>query len=94
MPNLIIDHLVKRNFILCFYGADFYGFVHRIFLDYFCAMDIVQKLNNPEPNLEILKSEYFKKYWEDPAWHEVLSLVCGMKEIHAGDMIECLMTSL
>jgi hypothetical protein len=54
-------------------------------------MDIVQKFDNHELNIETLKSDYFEKYWEDPTWHEVLSLVCGMKEKFAGDIIECLM---
>ncbi|MDI9394795.1 MAG: HEAT repeat domain-containing protein, partial [Euryarchaeota archaeon] len=87
----IIDQLREVNFILCLYGADFYGFVHRTFLEYFCAMDIVQKFDNRELDLEELKSDYFEKYWEDSTWHEVLSLVCGMKERFAGEIIECLM---
>jgi len=87
----IIDQLRKVNFILCLYGADFYGFVHRTFLEYFCAMDIVQKFDNRELDPETLKSDYFEKYWEDPTWHEVLSLVCGKKEKFAGEIIECLM---
>lgn len=87
----IIDQLSIVNFILCLYGADFYGFIHRAFLNYFCAMYIVQKFDNHEINIEILKSDYFEKYWEDPTWHEVLSLICGMKEKFAGEIIECLM---
>ena len=86
----MIDQLRRVKFILCLYGADFYGFVHRTFLEYFCAMDIVQKFDNHELNIETLESDYFEKYWEDPRWHEVLSLVCGMKEKFAGDIIECL----
>ncbi|HEY3363127.1 MAG TPA: HEAT repeat domain-containing protein [Methanosarcina sp.] len=87
----IIDQLRRVNFILCLYGADFYGFVHRTFLEYFCAMDIVQKFDNHALNIETLKLNYFEKYWEDPTWHEVLSLVCGMKEKFADDIIKCLM---
>ncbi len=87
----IIDQLRRVNFILCLYGADFYGFVHRTFLEYFCAMDIVQKFDNHELNIKTLKSNYFEKHWEDPTWHEVLSLVCGMKEKFADDIIKCLM---
>jgi len=87
----IIDQLRRVNFILCLYGADFYGFVHRTFLEYFCAMDVVQKFDNHALNIETLKLNYFEKYWEDPTWHEVLSLVCGMKEKFADDIIKCLM---
>jgi HEAT repeat protein/GTPase SAR1 family protein len=91
ITKLIIEQLWERNFILCLYGANFYGFVHRTFLEYFCALDIVQKFDNRELNIETLKSNYFEQYWEDPTWHEVLSLVCGMKEEFAGDIIESLM---
>ena len=87
----IIDQLRRVNFILCLYGADFYGFIHRTFLEYFCAMDIVQKFDNRDLDPETLKSNYFIKYWEDPTWHEVLSLVCSKKEKFAGEIIECLM---
>ena len=87
----MVDQLRERNFVLCLYGADVFGFVHRTFLEYFCAMDIVQKFDDHELNIETLKSDYFEKYWEDSTWHEVLRLLCGMKEKFAGDIIECLM---
>ncbi len=35
----VVDHLRLRNFILCFVGADSYAFVHRTFLEYFCAAE-------------------------------------------------------
>ncbi|HII93557.1 MAG TPA: DUF4062 domain-containing protein, partial [Methanosarcina sp.] len=91
IADSIIDQLRRVNFILCLYGADFYGFVHRTFLEYFYAMDVVQKFDNHELSIETLKLNYFEKYWEDPTWHEVLSLVCGMKEKFADEIIKCLM---
>jgi len=33
----MIAQFRERNFILSFYGAGVYGFVHRAFLEYFCA---------------------------------------------------------
>ena len=33
----VVEHFRERNFILCFVGADSYAFVHRTFLEYFCA---------------------------------------------------------
>ncbi len=87
----IINQLRERNFILCHYGADFFGFVHRTFLEYFCAKAIVNKFDNHELNIDSLKRDCYEKYWEDQAWHEVLRLICGMKEKFAGDIIECLL---
>ncbi|WP_322768223.1 NACHT domain-containing protein, partial [Frankia sp. Cr1] len=36
----------ERNFILSRYGADVYGFVHRAFLEYFCADEIVRRFHS------------------------------------------------
>ena len=87
----LIEQLRKRNFIICLYGADFFGFVHRTFLEYFCAKNVVVNFNDQKLNIEDIKNDYYIKYWEDPTWHEVLRLICGMKEINAGNIIECLL---
>ena len=87
----MIDQFRKRNFILCLYGADFFGFIHRTFLEYFCASAIVEKFNDQEIDIDDLKKDYYEKYWEDQTWHEVLRLICGMKEKLAGDLIRHLM---
>ena len=41
VARLLIEQLRSRNFILCYLGADSYGFVHRTFLEYFCACEFV-----------------------------------------------------
>jgi predicted NACHT family NTPase len=87
----IIDQLRKRNFILCLHGADYYGFIHRTFLEYFCANSIVEKFNDHKIDIENLKNDFYGKYWEDKTWHEVLRLICGMKEIVVNDIIQYLM---
>ncbi|TFH43866.1 MAG: hypothetical protein E4G94_04310, partial [ANME-2 cluster archaeon] len=87
----MIDQFRERNFILCLYGVDFFGFIHRTFLEYFCAEAIVEKFNDHEIDLNDLKKDYYEKYWEDQTWHEVLRLICGMKEKLTGDLIQHLM---
>jgi predicted NACHT family NTPase len=37
ISRIMIDQFRQRNFILSLYGASVYGFVHRAFLEYFCA---------------------------------------------------------
>jgi len=77
--KLIINQLRIRNFILCFLGADTYGFVHRTFLEYFCASEVVERLyKTPEILLEELKTEVFGKHWDDESWQEVLCLIAGL----------------
>lgn len=91
----MISQFHKRNFILSFFGANLYGFVHRAFLEFFCASAIVQKFQTTrELPIEKLKADVFGAHWDEKAWHEVLRLVCGMiGEEFASELIDYL-TSL
>lgn len=85
----IINQFRERNFILSFYGASLYGFVHRAFLEFFCADAIrVRFEKTKELPLDELKT-IFGTRWQKKEWHEVLRLVCGMiGEEFAGEMID------
>lgn len=85
----IIAQFRERNFILSFYGAKLYGFVHRAFLEFFCADAIrVRFEKTKELPLDALKT-IFGTRWKEEEWHEVLRLVCGMiGEEFAGEMID------
>jgi len=93
--RLIINQLRTRNFILCFMGADYYAFVHRTFLEYFCAWEFVWQFEKERKiSLEELKTEVFGKHWQDvdQSWHEVLRLTIGMiDERFAGEIIDYLL---
>ncbi|RCJ23613.1 hypothetical protein A6S26_02695 [Nostoc sp. ATCC 43529] len=84
------DQLHTRNFMLCSLGADYYAFVHRTFLEYFCASEFVWQFEKTQTlTIEQLKSEVFGKHWQDESWHEVLCLIAGSLESNfAGDIIE------
>jgi energy-coupling factor transporter ATP-binding protein EcfA2 len=88
----MIAQFRERNFILSFYGAGVYGFVHRAFLEYFCADAIKTKFEKTtELPLEKLKTEIFGKHWREKAWREVLRLISGMiGEQFAGELIDYL----
>jgi predicted NACHT family NTPase len=79
---VLIHQLRTRNFILCYLGADSYGFVHRTFLEYFCAWEFVWQFKETRElkTIKELIDETFKKHWQDESWHEVLRLICGMIE--------------
>ncbi|MDZ8052688.1 MAG: HEAT repeat domain-containing protein [Aulosira sp. ZfuVER01] len=77
----LINQLRTRNFMLCFLGADYYAFVHRTFLEYFCAWEFVWQFKETQTlSIEQLKENVFGKYWQDETWHEVLRLIAGMIE--------------
>jgi HEAT repeat protein len=81
VARLFINQLRTRNFILCFLGADSYGFVHRTFLEYFCAWEFVWQFKETQTlTIEQLINGVFGAHWQDESWHEVLRLICGMIE--------------
>ncbi|MDM8557456.1 HEAT repeat domain-containing protein [Candidatus Parabeggiatoa sp. HSG14] len=90
----MVNQLRERNFILCLYGAQLYGFVHRTFLEYFCAAEIVYQFEKQQTlSLEQLKTDIFLAHFRDETWHEVLRLICGMIEPHfTGELVEFLVS--
>ncbi|MEH2037724.1 NACHT domain-containing protein, partial [Nostoc sp.] len=91
--RVMINQLRTRNFMLCFLGADYYAFVHRTFLEYFCAWEFVWQFKETQTlTIEELKNEVFGKHWQDESWHEVLLLIAGMIEPRfVGDILDYLM---
>ncbi|MGW4758724.1 HEAT repeat domain-containing protein [Streptomyces chartreusis] len=74
----MVAQLRERNFILSRYGGEVYGFVHRAFLEYLAATDIIQRIKDdwdrtPKQYVEEIVTEHAA----DPAWHEVLLLLIG-----------------
>jgi hypothetical protein len=79
--NLLVKQLAERNFILAYAGAGRFCFVHRTFLEYFCADWFVHRFQvKQDLTLEQLKTEVFGHHWKEEKWHEVLRLIVGMVE--------------
>ncbi|MFN6583752.1 MAG: HEAT repeat domain-containing protein [Aulosira sp. ZfuVER01] len=91
--KVMIDKLRTRNFMLCFVGADYYAFVHRTFLEYFCASEFIWQFKETQTlTIDKLKNEVFGKHWHDETWHEILLLIAGMIEPKfVGEILEYLM---
>jgi predicted NACHT family NTPase len=92
--KLMVDQLRDRNFILCFlggYNEDYFAFVHRTFLEYFCAWEFVRQFDKPKTlDLDGL-IEVFREHWRDESWHEVLRLMAGMLDAKfTGQILEYL----
>ncbi len=92
--KLIVEQLRERNFILCFlggYNEDYFAFVHRTFLEYFCAWEFVRQFEKQKTlDLDGLIQVY-RKHWRDESWHEVLRLIAGMLAAKfTGDILEYL----
>jgi len=89
----LVEQLRARNFILCYLGADSYAFVHRTFLEYFCAADIVHQFNVAKTLSEQDLIALFDDHCRDDDWREVLRLICGqIDEQFVGRIVEHLAT--
>jgi Domain of unknown function (DUF4062)/HEAT repeats/NACHT domain len=79
----VVDQLRERDFILSrvggqVYGGEVYGFVHRAFLEFFCAEDIVRRFQDDrEWTPGELVADVLGPHWSDGSWDEVLLLVAG-----------------
>lgn len=90
----MLEQFRERNFILSRFGAGVYGFVHRAFLEYLAADDIVTRFNARELTEDQLITEVFGRRWSDPAWQEVLLLITGMiPDRFAGQVIDHLLAA-
>jgi hypothetical protein len=93
----LVQQLTERNFILAYAGEDHFCFVHRTFLEYFCADWFVERLGHKEGgdlylSFQQLREEVFGQHWNDETWHEVLRLIAGMvHETRAEELIQFLM---
>jgi energy-coupling factor transporter ATP-binding protein EcfA2 len=89
IATAMIGQFRERNFILSRYGSEVYGFVHRAFLEYFCAEALVWQFEkDQELSLPQLKHEVFGRHWNDPSWQEVLRLIASMiADRFAGELI-------
>jgi predicted NACHT family NTPase len=85
----LVGQLMERNFILCPAGGDRFSFVHRTFLEYYCADWFYEELKQ-SLDFEPLK-ELFRTRWKNETWHEVLRLIAGMvREKQAAELIALL----
>lgn len=93
IANYLREGLTARSFILCFLGGDSYGFVHRTFLEYFCAWHFVVAFEKKRNiTIEELKQDVFASRWHNSSWHEVLSLIVGKLDVSLGkEIIEYLL---
>jgi GTPase SAR1 family protein len=95
-PWSVADDLIwmlrERNFMLAYLGDRQYAFVHRTFLEYFCAHDLKYRLEKTTTiSLEQLAS-IFATNWPYDEWQEVLCLLSSMIGVeHADKCISALL---
>ncbi|MFG2010561.1 HEAT repeat domain-containing protein [Micromonospora sp. NPDC048868] len=96
MAYSMIDKLRQRSFILERYGLRLFGFVHRTFLEFFCAEEIVDRFKRDRDawGIDRLRA-LFREHWADPSWREVLRLVASaLPAPTANDLVVLLATGV
>jgi len=89
----LLGQLRERDFILTSYGPHMWGFVHRTFLEFFCAWAIVREFQHTQRYTFADIKKIFQEHWADPSWHEVLRLIGGRLPTHqTAEIAELLVT--
>ena len=78
LSNGLIQMLRERNFMLAYLGDQQYAFIHRTFLEYFCARDLQYRLQKTTSLSPAQLADIFRQNWRQDAWHEPLRLLCGL----------------
>ncbi|MBF9128330.1 HEAT repeat domain-containing protein [Plantactinospora sp. S1510] len=91
MALTMINQFRERDFILGRYGPQLYGFVHRAFLEFFCADAILTRFQYDQAlSFEQVK-DLFRRHWADLSWREVLRLLAGaLHQNHTAQLIDLL----
>ncbi|WP_017238721.1 NACHT domain-containing protein [Streptomyces sp. SS] len=86
----MVQQLRERNFILARYGGGAWGFVHRTFLEYLAAADIVHRYEHErEWTPDALVHDVLLPRAEDTTWHEVILLLAGqLRERDTGTLVD------
>ena len=73
----MIKGLWQRNYVLCPRGPKLYVFLHRTFMEFLTATEYVRRFEKTDNfGLKDLDA-VFRAHGDDPAWSEVLRLICG-----------------
>ncbi|MFK3981657.1 HEAT repeat domain-containing protein [Micromonospora sp. NPDC050397] len=87
----MINQFRERNFILSRYGSHLYGFVHRTFLEFFCADAVLTKFQYDRVLTIGEVKDLFRQHWATQSWREVLRLLAGaLPEERTAEIIDLL----
>ncbi|HEU0077328.1 MAG TPA: DUF4062 domain-containing protein [Longimicrobiaceae bacterium] len=83
----MVKLLQERNWILTTRGPDLYGFVHRTFLEYLCALELTKRFEAQELSLETLRDAYVMPRVDDDSYSEVIRLLSGQLPPRVADQL-------
>jgi hypothetical protein len=83
----MLERLQVRNWVLTLRGPELYGFVHRTFLEYLCALELSERFKAQVLDVGTLIENYVTPRLDDDAWHEVLRLLLGLLPPNAAEQV-------
>jgi len=82
----MVDLLQERNWVLTTRGPALYGFVHRTFLEYLCALELTKRFEAQEITLDALRDDHLMQHVDD-SYSEVIRLLCGQLPVRVADQL-------
>ncbi len=83
--------LQERSWVLTARGPGLYGFVHRTFLEYLCALELTKRFEAQEITGEALRDDHVMPRADDDSYAEVIRLLCGQLPVRvAGQLIRAI----
>jgi hypothetical protein len=73
----MLKRLEERNWVLTPRGPALYGFVHRTFLEYLCALELSERFKAQQLDIDELVNVHVISRLNDDSWQEVLRLLAG-----------------
>ena len=74
IARTMIKQFRERDFILVWHSTAQVGFIHRSFLEYFCASAVIERFRSRELNRQDLQ-KLALDHQQDPSWAQVLAFV-------------------
>jgi hypothetical protein len=78
--------LQERNWILTTWGPALFGFVHRTFLEYLCALELAERFRSQTMDASQLCA-YVVPRSHDDSWREITCLLCGQLPVGAAQQL-------
>ena len=91
LVNALIGQLQTRHHVLLWLGGKSYMFVHRTFLEFFCARYIVHP--SAADSAKLTPADVFRNHATDFSWKEVLVLVgCQLEAAPLAESLDAVVT--
>jgi len=83
----MVQRLEERNWVLTLRGPGLYGFVHRTFLEYLCAVEPSERFKAQQLDIDTLIRSHVVPRLDDDIWYEALRLLVGSLPPPAAEQI-------